>query len=239
MKTKLSRILLAGVLFALPVLSALARQPSPTDFGVRRYVEPEFPLSLRLDWIIEGYSQIVILVGPDGKVTESFVTDFSHPAFGTNTTRAVGEWEFTTSRDAVRRVCLRFDFRREGVVVSTTTLDELMRRISRMGYNPDEVRSYPLGELDKTPEPLAIGKPVFPAALTGSGKSGFVGVAFYIDETGAVQVPSAVDAEHPEFGAAAVAAVRGWKFQPPLKNGKPTRAFVVQEFAFGMLKKAQ
>lgn len=230
---------------AAPVLQAATatsnfKTVEPEQLKLRRYVEPSFPVSLRLEATMEGYAQLVMLVNRDGRITESFVTDYSHPAFVTTTTRAINEWEFLPLPDGgdVRRVCLRIDYRREGVVVSTTTIDEVARRLSGIGTSDDEVRSYTLGELDATPAPVVINTPQFPASMQGTGKSGVIGVAFYIDETGTVQVPSCVTPEHPEFGAAAVAAVRTWKFQPPMKNSRPSRVYVVQEFGFGLPRTA-
>lgn len=234
----LAALVLAGLASAGAMLQAAStpnfKDVEPDQLKLRRYVEPQFPVSLRVEALMEGYSQIVMLVNKDGRITESFVTDFSHPAFVTATTRATNDWEFLPSTDEVRRVCLRFDFRREGVVVSTTTIDEVARRLSGLGGNADEERSYTLGELDQTPAPVVINTPSFPASMQKSGKSGLVHVSFYIDIDGSVQVPSSVTPEFPEFGAAAVAAVRTWKFQPPLRNGRPVRVFVVQEFGFGL-----
>jgi len=61
--------------------------------------------------------------------------------------------------------------------------------------------------------------------------SGTVELAVTIDETGAV-TDVTVAKGSPVLGAGAVAAVRKWKFEPFMDNGKPTKASTLLVFEF-------
>ena len=57
-----------------------------------------------------------------------------------------------------------------------------------------------------------------------------------VDENGQVHVPAINDATRPEFGTAALNAVKQWSFAPPLHRGTPTRVLAIQEFNFSPSK---
>jgi TonB family protein len=66
-----------------------------------------------------------------------------------------------------------------------------------------------------------------------SEKAHTVTVEFYIDEQGNVRM-AAVPRESAGdiYAAAAVAAVEQWRFEPPLRKGRPVLVLAQQEFNF-------
>jgi TonB family protein len=94
-------------------------------------------------------------------------------------------------------------------------VDELHRK---------EPRIHPLKKLDVMPKALSRRPPVYPSTLREAGRPGEALIEFYIDEKGDAQLPRIVSASAPEFGYAAAQAVATWRFEPPMKNGKPVIA---------------
>jgi len=61
---------------------------------------------------------------------------------------------------------------------------------------------------------------------------GSVNVEFYIDETGAVRLPSLAPGENLELGSLAIAALSQWRFNPPTSRGRAVLVKAVQTFNF-------
>jgi TonB family protein len=125
-----------------------------------------------------------------------------------------------------------FYFEARGVVVSTTTIDELERatlfETGRYVYQPCSLR-----ELDRIPTPLTTVAPVYPAELARKGVHGRVSVDFYIDETGVVRMPAVSPRDNSELTVLSLEALRQWRFEPPTRNGKPVLVKASQVFSFG------
>ena len=77
------------------------------------------------------------------------------------------------------------------------------------------------GVTNAPPKPFMCPPPAYPAAALGSDAAGSATIAFEIGITGAVLDPVVKQASQPEFGQAALAAVRQWRFLPRMKNGQP------------------
>jgi TonB family protein len=82
-------------------------------------------------------------------------------------------------------------------------------------------------------QPFLCPAPEYPKALFRKKIGGTATVSFVIDTGGAVYGPTVVKASQPEFGEAALAAIRQWRFLPKVKGGYPveTRAEMPFEFA--------
>ena len=89
-----------------------------------------------------------------------------------------------------------------------------------------------LSSLDRKPAPLFQVGPEYPADLLKSGKNGVVQIEFIIETDGTVSHLLALKATDPAFAKAAIAAARQWKFETPLKNGKPVRTRVTLPINF-------
>ena len=61
---------------------------------------------------------------------------------------------------------------------------------------------------------------------------GAIVVEFYIDETGRPRMPVAVAPSDSFLAAAAVFAIKQWRFAPPKHRGQPVLAHAMQTFVF-------
>jgi TonB family protein len=79
----------------------------------------------------------------------------------------------------------------------------------------------------KAPTKIVNVNPVFPASMRTAGRGGVVPIEALIGTDGSVVFARVISANvHPDFAAAAVEAVRQWKFSPTLLNGKPVEVFM-------------
>lgn len=62
---------------------------------------------------------------------------------------------------------------------------------------------------------------VFPMKLRETDSAGEATIEFFIDRQGVAQLPRVLSASKEEYGFAAAQAVGQWRFDPPLRHGKP------------------
>ena len=226
-------LLLAG---SAPAQTAAGR----TDWQSLRIVEPRdpvFPPRLMQLAVTQGEARVVISVDRKGALTEWLVTGYSRPEFATAVVEAIKEWKFEPARlrgEPMGAIAeLTFQFTAQGVVVSSVNLAELAE-IQTMGLLDDryQFRACLPAELDRMPAPLRTVAPAYPLALAKQGVRGSVAVEFYIDETGAVRLPSLAPGENLELGGLAIAALSQWKFTPPTSRGRAALVKAVQTFDF-------
>lgn len=82
------------------------------------------------------------------------------------------------------------------------------------------------------PAPLDTIAPVYPDALIESGKDGVAKLTFVVNKKGLVEDPTVTETSEPEFGEAAMAAIREWRFRPATVDGKPVSKKVSIPFQF-------
>lgn len=82
----------------------------------------------------------------------------------------------------------------------------------------DEIFS--AADLDQMPRAVSQTPPDYPPELRRQKVSGTVYVIFIVDRSGRVLQPSVEQAPHPKLGAAALAAVRKWRFEPGKRQGR-------------------
>lgn len=75
-------------------------------------------------------------------------------------------------------------------------------------------------EVDYEPEFVHRVVPTMPAGMLEQGVSGRATIEFVVDVEGNVTEAKVWHASRPEFGEAALAAVRKWKFKPAIKRGR-------------------
>lgn len=87
----------------------------------------------------------------------------------------------------------------------------------------------------KAPRKLVNVKPVYPASMRAEGRSGVVRLDALIGKDGTVVFARVLSASvHPDFAAAAVEAVRQWKFTPTLLNGEPVEVLMTVTVNFSL-----
>jgi protein TonB len=78
-------------------------------------------------------------------------------------------------------------------------------------------------------------KPVYPAASRAAGIEGNVLISATIDKFGTVVNPKVVSKVDPDLAAAALDAVRQWRYKPALLNGQPMDIITVITVNFSLV----
>jgi TonB family protein len=90
---------------------------------------------------------------------------------------------------------------------------------------------------DTGPQPFIGPAPKFPAKLKQSKTPGSAVVAFVVTKEGALTDPVIVKATTPEFGEAAIAAARLWRFLPAVRDRQPVAERAELAFQFALPNK--
>lgn len=102
---------------------------------------------------------------------------------------------------------------------NTNSLDEL-----ELIYNPSEV--------DRIPRPVHQASPVYPIELKRQGVDGMVVLLFVCNKKGVVKDIKVRSSPNVKFEAAAVRALRKWKFRPGKLDGKSVDVRMLIPFQF-------
>ncbi len=87
----------------------------------------------------------------------------------------------------------------------------------------------------RAPRKLHDQKPVFPASMREAGREGVVPIEALIGQDGLVHSARVLSAHvHPDFAAAALDAVRQWRFSPTLLNGNPVDVVMTVSIEFSL-----
>jgi periplasmic protein TonB len=91
---------------------------------------------------------------------------------------------------------------------------------------PIQEQAFDVGDLDKRPVPISQVSPAYPSALKKAKIPGSVTLVFLLNEEGRVEDARVENSTRPEFEKPALDAVRRWRFQPGMKDGKPVRTYI-------------
>jgi TonB family protein len=192
-----------------------------------------YPPIMLYNAIYYGEARVVISVDENGKLTDCLVTGYTNEAFADAAVGALRRWSYESARANGRartsRADVLFIFRDKGVIVQN--LPGALEQYRTFGAFQDRYVFKPckLGELDRIPTPVHVVPPV----VAKSSEAHTVMVEFYIDEEGRVRMPAvARESADDIFAAAAVSAVEQWRFEPPLRRGRPVLVYAQQEFSF-------
>lgn len=110
------------------------------------------------------------------------------------------------------------------------------RDIERRGYERDlrQCQASPVGGNVRAPRKLRDVKPVYPENLQAAGIAGVVILAATIGTDGTVTTIDVVKSVHPELDAAAIDAVRQWRFDGTLLNCTPTEVSMTVTLNFAV-----
>lgn len=201
--------------------------------------KPEYPARAMAEGLGAGEVRVLLEVDEEGRLVDRLVVAHSHEVFATALERKLEEWRFEPGRRDGRpvRTILTIDF---GFRVGTEGMVFVDRKgppsnLARAGQPTGSRFDFevcPARDLDRPLRPLERGAPAYPKALKGGGVGGKVLVEFHIDQSGEVRFPHVVGAAHPVLDAAAVDAVKRWRFEPPRRRGRPALVRVTQAFDF-------
>lgn len=180
---------------------------------------PEYPRQLR-DSGFRGDVLVDFVVDREGRVIRAHVVRSLNPAFDEPALAAVRRWKFEPGRkDGVAvnvHLQVPIGFRLEGEWDGGSSGLSVKHKVKQSDL-PEEWR------YDVAPKPRGRVQPVYPYELLRDHVSGDATVGFVISETGKIIGSSLVKASRPEFGAAALAMIEQWEFEPALRGGRPTK----------------
>jgi TonB family protein len=87
-------------------------------------------------------------------------------------------------------------------------------------------------ELDQVPALVVRVPPYYGTDLAKQGIKGSVRIDFYIDETGAVRMPTLTAEDNGVLPMLALDALKQWKFSPPTTHGRAALVRAREEFRF-------
>ncbi len=86
--------------------------------------------------------------------------------------------------------------------------------------------AFDVSELEKRPEAVTQVPPAYPPELRKARIEGSVTLVFILSEEGRVEEPRVENSTRPEFEKPALDAIKRWRFQPGMKEGKPVRSYI-------------
>jgi TonB family protein len=216
--------------------------PAGADDEILRIIhapKPEYPARAMAEGLGAGEVRVLLEVDENGRVADLLVVAHTHQIFASALANKLEEWEFAPGRrggQPVRTILtVDFGFRvgTEGMVfVDRKGPASHMARAGQPGGPRFAFEAAAAHELDQPLRPLERGAPAYPRALKESGVGGKVLVEFHVDRDGRVRLPHVVAPVHAVLDAAAVEAVKQWRFEPPRRKGRPALVRVTQAFEF-------
>ena len=198
---------------------------------------PLFPIALTAEGITRGQAIVAISVSAEGKLTDWLVLGYTQKSLAQASLEALKQWKIIPARldgePVPVQARLTFNFTVDGAVISFNVVNLfLYDKYASLGDGRLVYRVHNAGELDRVPARLNAPAPLYAAEAEKLGVRGKVQVRFFIDEQGAVRLPAVEAGAHPYLSEQAVAAVREWRFEPPMRHGRPVLIAASQEFDF-------
>jgi len=208
--------------------------PGEVPCKVHQTVAPIFPTRLLAQGVVHGEVQLLLEVDPAGKLADALVTAYTRREFADEAMRVAKQWRFDPGlagdRPVVSILSFTFNFETAGTVAIQkhgVSLVEALPAGSSYAYQPCGVAT-----LDRQPAAIKAPGPVYPKEWIQQGRAGSVVIDFFIDETGQARLPIIRSPADEFLAAAAVAAVKRWRFEPPTRHGQPVLARAQQQFDF-------
>ncbi len=233
--------LLAGLLLGPGASAGLAATP-PEFLRWRSYEEPVFPPELQGTAVREGFATVVFTFDDDGRITDRLVIATTHPAFNQSVLTAIRRWVVDTAglSPGLRRESVRFDFARSGSVVSLSQRDASKASFSAYGDQmATPLLTFREAEIDAPLRIVDQSPPSYPPELKAARLEGHATIDFILDGEGRVRVPAIAEATRPEFGVAALAALRQWRFSPGRRTGLIVQVVATRTVTFRLAAPAK
>lgn len=234
MKTTARQLFILGC--GLVVSSLTAQNGTVIPAEILKIEEPRFPSLAETESIFEGTITVLVDLDDKGTVTDFLPLTASSRYLLEPVSQVIYDWQFKPAqRGAVpARVIkeIEISFQREGLLVVSASSN-----ITRLfaGGVPQRVNYVvQMSDLDQLPTPIDLVRPSRFRNMTAEQMNGRVVFDFFIDEKGRVRMPIVVDLEGDFLLAESAAiALQQWRFEPPLKKGRPVTVRARQEFVFG------
>lgn len=231
----MKNLLRVALLLLLAPASSLWAAFEPATVEVTE--EPQMPAILRMNGLSKGQVHVAVDVTPDGRPVDWLVLSASHRELIKPCVEALQRWRYTPARydgqPVLAQLRLFIELSQTGTVVSRSSLDMIGDMIDKLGARPFDYQNCPASEIDRLPVPVTTVAPRYATEAEKEGVRGRVKVYFYIDEKGNVRMPAVPADAHPYLSSVAIEALKGWKFEPPTRRGRPVLVAAAQEFSFG------
>lgn len=200
-----------------------SKLPKPIKQG-----PPVYPHTMSRAGLI-GAVKIDFVIDEEGNVPDAYVVESNNPWFERPAIDAIMGWKFEPGQI-------------DGRPVSTRTRQLIEFRLPPSGVAPELWRTTKGKDHDKLPPefrwhtapvPKLTTFPVYPFELLKAGARGKVRISYVVGPDGRVVGARLQSADLPEFGAAVLAMIDAWRFEPPrLKDGTPCYANLGSEYEF-------
>lgn len=193
-----------------------------------------FPARMISNGITRGEAHLVLEIGTDGQLTDALVAAYTHREFADEVLRVLKQSRFAPGsvdgQPVISIVNLIYKFESTGIV-AYQRIGLPARENDKLGTE-FEYRPHGIATIDQPPSGRDQSGPIYPKKWSDEGREGKVTVNFYIDEDGRTRMPVAVGSPDEYLAAAAIAAVKEWRFETPRHRGHPVLAHAQQDFVF-------
>jgi TonB family protein len=184
--------------------------------------------------ITRGEVHVILEVDTEGKLTDAMVAAYTHREFADEVLRVLNQSRFAPGsvggQPVISIVNLTYKFESTGIV-AYQRIGLPAREDDKLG-NEFEYHPHGIATIDQPPSGRDLSGPIYPKKWSDEGREGKVTVDFYIDENGRTRMPVAIGTPDEFLAAAAIAAVKEWRFETPRHRGYPVLAHAQQEFVF-------
>jgi TonB family protein len=217
------------VVIALPASALRAGQASPLPLKGSVY-DPTGAVMPDVELTLEGANNTAVTTRTDAAGSFEFasvapgryVLDAALAGFKT----LRYPLELRTARDWDRAITLQVGDLQEMITVQA-------QRLPNAGAATPATQPLRVGGNIKVPLKLHDVHPIYPASMRAAGREGVVPIEAIIGRDGSVASARVLSAQvHPDFAAAALDAVRQWRFTPTLLNGEPVEVVMTVSVTF-------
>jgi len=208
----------------------LKKHPEPLT-----QIKPVYPETLKLAGI-QGKVFIETLVDEKGKVAETKVLKTDNDGLCKPAIEAIKKTKFSPaiSKDGKK-------VKSWVVIPIAFKLEEKHDAKPNDNYSGEVSESDPdidaYVEVDKYPEVIESGEPIYPEEATKNGIEGKVFVKVLVDKNGNPKKTVILKSENEIFNNAAMEAAKKCKFTPATQKGKPIAVWVVLPYKFALKDK--
>lgn len=217
-RTAVAAVAALFLVVALPVASLRAGQASPLPLKGSVY-DPTGAVMPDVDLTLEGANNTAATTRTDAAGRFEFAAIapgryvLAASLAGFKTLRY--DVELRTARDWDRAITLQVGELQETIMVQA-------QRLPNTGAAAPAPSPLRVGGNIKVPMKLHDVHPIYPESMRAAGREGVVPIEAIIARDGSVASARVLSAQvHPDFAAAALDAVRQWRFTPTLLNGEP------------------
>lgn len=170
-----------------------------------------------------------LIIDKQGNVSEAFVRESNNPWFERPAIDAVLKWKFKPAELNGQPVSVRV---KHSIEFTIRPLDGNAQLWTiKKGKNHDKLPA--ALQWETPPEPTNTLFPVYPFEQLKAGTVGKASISCIVGTDGRVASVRLLSATIPEFGAAVLAMIDGWRFKPAKKkDGAPSLATFTSEYEF-------